>query len=154
MKKICLLKTSDANSTSSTDRISGAVQNADICSSNTNVVAILNKAGGSLLLFAYNHATQGYPIQDCTVAVSINLGAFKAQNSATVRKIDSTHANPKQAWINMGMPWYLTQSQITQLQTASQLQTESLPITISGSTVTFSITVPSHGLQAINIPIQ
>jgi len=152
-EQLCLLKSSDANQTKDTDRISGSVQNADICSSNTNVVAILDKAGGALLMLVYNHATQGSPIQDCTVAVTLNLGSYKATNSATIRKIDQTHANPKQAWINLGMPWYLTQSQISSLQSSSQLVTEAFAISISGSTVTFSTTVPGHGLQAIKIPI-
>lgn len=46
--------------------------------------------------------------------------------SATVRRIDETHANPLAAWIKMGAPDYTNAAQNAVLLTASELVVEKL----------------------------
>ena len=96
--------------------------NDDLCAINAGVLAIKN--GSSFIdLLVYNHASFADPIVDCAITVSV---AAPKLNTATVRRIDETHANPLAAWIAMGSPDYTTAAQNAQLLTVSMLGVEKL----------------------------
>merc|ERR1712232_561490 len=55
-------------------------------------------------------------------------GLFAGAVSATVARIDDTHANAKAKWESMGRPAYLKQPQVAELVAASQLVEEPIEV--------------------------
>jgi len=145
-EKVCMLKSSNANKTSASDRVSGVVTNPqDACGANTGVVPILNRGTNTLLILAYNHATEGAPAPDCSLAITLKTGNFKA-GSLTIRRVDKTHANGRQSWTDMGKPQYLNQNQIDSLIKASQMVSESLANLNN-------VLIPGNSFAAITVPL-
>jgi len=141
-----MLKSSNSNKTSNNDRISGVVTNPlDACLANTGVVPILNKGANTLLMFVYNHATKDAPSPDCTINITLKLGNYKTGN-LSIRRVDKTHANPRQTWMDMGKPQYLNENEIQSLIKASQLVTESSPSLNN-------VLIPGNGFAAITVPL-
>jgi hypothetical protein len=104
----------------------------------------------------YNHASFVDLIVDCAVTVNVEgaaPGVDANLAAATVRRIDETHANPLAAWIGMGAPDYTTPAQNAALLAASQLVVEKLADVAEVGRGTFTITVPTHGVSAVRVPM-
>lgn len=65
-----------------------------------------------------------------TEKVSVGIEGAEQVQSAVVERIDEDHANPKQAWIDMGSPTYLSNGQIDRLIEKSELVKEKAEISI------------------------
>jgi len=121
--------------------------NDALCAANTGVLAVQNGTAFTDLLI-YNHAAFANPIVDCAITVSVTAPKLA---SATVRRVDESHANPLAAWIAMGSPDYTTAAQNAALLTASELVVEKLTDVATVGSGTFTITVPTHGVAAVRI---
>jgi hypothetical protein len=154
------------NSTANEDRTSVNVtkvppSNNALCSRNTGVLAVLNATAKVIDVFVYNHAAFADAIVDCAITVTLSSASVDSASTgtptladATVRRIDEGHANPLSAWIAMGAPDYTSAAQNAALLNASQLIVEPLArvaSSVSGSS--FTITVPTHGVAAVRVPL-
>lgn len=87
-----------------------------------------------------------------------------AAATATVQRIDTSNANAYQHWLDMGSPHTLTSQQLTQLDAASQLHSQNLPVvttTTSSSTGgssssskhTVTIALPRQGVAFVTFTL-
>jgi len=127
------------------------------CRNTGGLLALRNSS--DVLFLLYNHNVVGAPISDCTINVTVTglINPPKSIKQATIIRIDEQNTNPKAKWLSMGKPEYLTKQQIDVLKSASvmipNLFSSSVVIQYNGSTVSFSLPLPKHGLAAINIPL-
>jgi hypothetical protein len=151
-KKLNLTKNSGRSYVRVTREPSPPPTNAEVCATNTGVLAVQNGTAHVDLL-VYNHAAFGAPIVDCNVNVSLAALELKAGGlaSATVRRIDEAHSNPLAAWIAMGAPDYTTAEQNAQLLVSSALVVEKLANIATVGAYTFEIKVPPHGVAAVRV---
>ena len=134
---------------------------SSLCAINTGVIASVNSSSTSeqqqlLLLLLYNHAPwQNTSSCDCLLSASISGLPATALAGATVRRIDQQHANPRQTWIDLGMPQYPTAKQIAQMQAGSALLAEPLATVAQvTSSSSFTFTLPQHSVFAVSVPLQ
>jgi xylan 1,4-beta-xylosidase len=145
-KKTNLTKNTGRSYVRVTRTPSPAPSNDVLCGTNTGVMAVRN--GTDVIdILVYNHASFANLIVDCTITVNVvaNLA------SATVRRIDETHANPLATWIDMGAPDYTTAAQNAALLASSQLVVEKLSDIADVGENSFTIKVPTHGVAAVRI---
>jgi xylan 1,4-beta-xylosidase len=72
-------------------------------------------------------------------------------NEAHIQRIDAEHANPKQAWEQMGQPEYLTEKEVEQLEEASEVVNEKQRFNYEDGTVFLKTDLPPHAVAAITI---
>jgi xylan 1,4-beta-xylosidase len=70
---------------------------------------------------------------------------------ASVRRIDTEHANPKQLWVAMGSPEYLNRAQVELLAAASISARAPLPVSTDAAGVSFELTLPPLAVAAVRI---
>jgi xylan 1,4-beta-xylosidase len=121
-----------------------APSNDELCKTNAGVLAVRNGTD-AIDIFVYNHASYDTLIVDCTVTVNVVASNLA---TATVRRIDETHANPLATWIAMGAPDYTTAAQNAALLASSQLVVEQLSDVADVGENSFEIKVPTHGVAA------
>ncbi len=80
--------------------------------------------GGTVTLFVYNHDIEARDIK----AEQVELRLYGAVKSLRVARIDSRHANPCGCWEAQGKPVYPTPAQLAEMENASQLVWETLPV--------------------------
>lgn len=104
--------------------------------------------GSSLTLIAHNHNSPEREV--VTEDVIVTLKGVSPQ-SVSLHRVDDAHANPKQAWIDLGSPMYPTSAQLAQLEQASRpgIQEVHLEAAEGGSTLKFSL--PPHGVASVTI---
>jgi xylan 1,4-beta-xylosidase len=103
----------------------------------------------ALTVLLVNDAQPRHPIH--TELVRVRLQNAGDPLTAVVERIDHENANPRRAWESMGQPKYLSQRQLAQLQSASQLRTEPLGCRRVDGELELELTVPPHGLAAITL---
>ena len=70
--------------------------------------------------------------------------------TSTVTYIDSKHSNSERRWEAMGSPTYMNQTQISNLVAASQLSTQTLSYTPSGTTgLTFTVPLAAYSVGLV-----
>jgi len=111
-----------------------------------DVFAVSNKTHA--MVFVSNWNTPGNAI--ATEQVSIDLTAITTAASGQIERIDDTHANPQQTWINQGSPMYPTKKQIAETMTASMLIPEAASTNANGH---FSFSVPPQGVVALTVKL-
>jgi len=153
----CALKTFDArlNITRNPARVYKRVTrepftNDELCAKNTGTLAVQNMTS-QIDVFVYNHAAFADEIVTCAVAVSIPEAFRPALASASVRRIDETHANPLNKWIEMGAPDYTNAAQNAAILAASELHAESLTSVASIDGLSFTITMGPHSVAAVRL---
>jgi xylan 1,4-beta-xylosidase len=103
----------------------------------------------SVTVLLTNHTTPGHSIE--TEQVELRLNNAREPVSARIQRIDEEHANPKRLWLELGQPEYLTREQVDQLEEASQLVTETQPISFHDGSVFLKANLPAHAVAAITI---
>jgi xylan 1,4-beta-xylosidase len=68
-----------------------------------------------------------------------------------VERIDGDHANPKQAWLDMGQPEYLSASEADELKSVSQLVTEPLGWNYDQGTLQIELSLPPQSVAAVTL---
>jgi xylan 1,4-beta-xylosidase len=109
------------------------------------------RRGDRLLVLLTNHALPRQPIAGQRVRLEL-LNA-PPPRSATLERIDDSHANAKVAWQAMGEPEYLTEEQVRQLEEASQLIGEAQSWRYEERAVHFEIELPPHAVAALTIDL-
>jgi xylan 1,4-beta-xylosidase len=102
-----------------------------------------------LTLLAVNYALPGHPIS--TETVEIMLTNSSEPQESFIQRIDEAHANPRQIWLEMGSPEYLSVLQVEQLQASCDLIKEPQSWSRSEGNVRLHINLPSHSLAAITL---
>jgi xylan 1,4-beta-xylosidase len=90
-----------------------------------------------------------HPIQN--ERVSIRLSAAPTPLSAYVERIDEDHANPRKLWRTMGEPGYLSPLQVSQLEAASVLTREALPLIAGKGTIDLKVELQPQSIASITI---
>jgi xylan 1,4-beta-xylosidase len=83
--------------------------------------------------------------------VSIKIKGVKGLRSASLQRIDETHANPKKAWMEMGSPTYLNREQIQALIKASELATETVNWSEDEEGVVIELQIQPHSAIAVTL---
>jgi len=105
--------------------------------------------GSTLSLLAYNHNVPGEQI--FTEEVSIQLKGISSHGPISIARIDQDHANPKKKWLELDSPEYPTQSELVELEKASQVSTQQLDFAITNEGMIFNFLLPPHGVALITI---
>lgn len=84
-------------------------------------------------------------------AIRLSLRGLKgtAPASATLWRVDGDHANAYAAWKAMGAPQSPNQAQYAQLESASQMRSEMLPIATRGGVATTALSLPRQGVALV-----
>ena len=91
--------------------------------------------GGTVTLFAYNHDIEMRDIKEEEVELTLK-GAVK---SITKAAIDSKNANPCGCWEAMGKPAYPTKAQLAEIENASSLVWENVPVKDGDNCLKFTL---------------
>ena len=83
--------------------------------------------------------------------VSIRLEGSPPPQSASIQRIDETHANPLAAWQALGKPPYLDALQLQQLEAASRLVAEPQRCKRVGTSVQLEVALPVDGVAAVTL---
>ena len=110
------------------------------------VVAVDTSMGNEVAVTAIinNFDVPGFVISNKTVQLTFaGLKYAKISSTATLDRIDSTHANAIEVWIQAGSPKYPSATEIAAEMAASQLVPEEIPLSLasdgSSATVTFML---------------
>ena len=105
--------------------------------------------GGEVRVILANHACPTCPEP---ADVTINQVSVSGEwASATIRRIDSTHANPHAAWVALGSPNYPTDPAIETMRNASELASTSVGVKCQAGECHLAapLTVPAHGVVEV-----
>ncbi len=103
----------------------------------------------SITILLTNYALPLHPID--TEQISIVLENAQAPSAAFIERIDSTHANAKAIWLEMGSPEYLMESDVAHLEGASSLRKESHPLRYENGAIFLELTLPAQAVSAISL---
>jgi xylan 1,4-beta-xylosidase len=103
----------------------------------------------SSTLMLTNFALPRHPIDAQQVSFVLS-GAGNIAN-ATIRRIDLEHANAKRHWEQIGKPEYLSADAVAQLDTASQLRSETQPVAREGEGFRIDVKMPPQSVAAIQL---
>ncbi|WP_343616229.1 beta-xylosidase [Novosphingobium sp.] len=134
-----LAATSDAQVPLDTVMAKGVQGEADVGSIATRT------ADGKLALLLWHYHDDDVAGPDAQISISLK-GLKAAPASASLWRVDKTHANAFAAWQAMGSPQSPDQNQYTQLEKASQLQAETVSVT-SGKSI--SLRLPRQGVALL-----
>lgn len=101
------------------------------------------------VIMVTNFALPRHPV--ATEQASFEIAGAGALRTATIRRIDLEHANPKRRWQQMGEPDYLSPAMVLELDEASRLDPECQPITIEGGVLRLAVAMPPQSVAAVCI---
>ena len=96
-----------------------------------------------------NYALPRHPI--ATETMQIRLANAQSPVRATIRRIDSNHANAKRRWQEIGSPEYLDAGAIAELNAVSRCEPEPYPFDFLDSTIGFHVTLPPLAVAAVTV---
>jgi xylan 1,4-beta-xylosidase len=94
-----------------------------------------------------NYALPRHPIG--TETIQIKLANAQPPIQATIRRIDSDHANAKRRWQEMGSPEYLNAAVVAELNAVSRCEPEPHPFVFQDGALGFDITLPPLSVAAV-----
>jgi len=97
-----------------------------------------------------NWALPRHYIKTEIVKLAINNINIKA---AFVERIDEDNANAHKAWVEMGQPGSLSQTQVAALEAASLLTKQAIPVTKVNNTISIEITLPPQSVACITLEL-
>jgi xylan 1,4-beta-xylosidase len=103
----------------------------------------------ALTVIVTNFALPRHPVNDETVEIVLRHCA--AGGRASLRRIDSRHANAKAAWQRLREPEYPTAAQLTRLARASLPRAERIVVERARGVTTLRVRVPPRGVAAIDL---
>jgi xylan 1,4-beta-xylosidase len=107
------------------------------------------RRGNGLTVLLTNHALPRQPM--AAQSVRVELADAPPPRSAVLERIDNDHANARAAWLAMGRPEYLDESQVAQLRQASCLVPERLACAYEDRTLRFRIELPPDAVAAVTV---
>jgi xylan 1,4-beta-xylosidase len=98
-----------------------------------------------------NHA---FPRHDIAPeAVTWHVNSSRKPVSATVQRVDDSHCNSRQAWVDMGSPGYLDARQVAELDEVSQLTAEKLAIAQHADGFDIQLNLPPHAIAVVRVEL-
>ena len=94
-----------------------------------------------------NYTLPRHPI--ATATIQVKLSSSQPPTQATIRRIDSDHANAKRRWQEMGSPEYLNAEVVTELNSASRCEPKPHPFDFLNGALAFDVTLPPLSVAAI-----
>ena len=116
------------------------------CAAESNVELLAVRGDKELRILAYNHNIPTAEIFKENVVISIT--GLTPGGSASILRVDDTHANPRQKWLELGSPEYPTSAELELIREASTVMPE--PLNFESGKVSFSL--PPQGVACIVIP--
>jgi xylan 1,4-beta-xylosidase len=113
------------------------------------VDAWIVRGGREITVLLTNFALPRHPIG--AEAVRVTLSNAGKPNAATVRRIDSDHANAKRKWQELGAPEYLSADALAELNVASALEPEPQAFTCRDGTVEIAAVLAPLSVTAITL---
>jgi xylan 1,4-beta-xylosidase len=102
-------------------------------------------------LLLTNHAFPHHSISD--EAVTWHVQGSRRAKDASVRRVDDTHCNSRQAWVDMGSPDYLDARQATALDEASRLADEAVAVHGLDDGFDVRLDLPAHGIAVVRVEL-
>lgn len=102
-------------------------------------------------LLLTNHAFPHHDIKSATV--TFHVDSKRKSNTAMVQRVDETHCNSRQAWLDMGSPDYIDAKQVAELDEASQLGAEPLAIQAHRGSFDITLNLPPHAIAAVRVDL-
>ena len=109
--------------------------------------AVRNDRGLTLLIT--NHALPRQQINE--VAVLLEIEGLSPPRSVTIERIDEDHANPKQAWVEMGRPEYLSRDRVQHLVQASRTLKTTQSWHVKDNKTCLNVKLPPHAVASITL---
>src|SRR5207237_7552382 len=110
-----------------------------------NVWVILNDDKFTVLMT--NHALPGHSIE--TERISMRLLNASEPRAAWIERVDEDHANPQQAWREIGAAEYLSEEEVGRLMAASELARKQQRFRYKDSSISFEINLPPHSVASV-----
>jgi xylan 1,4-beta-xylosidase len=107
------------------------------------------RGAGFTTLLLTNYALPRHPIATETIQITLNNARSPIQ--ATIRRIDSDHANAKRRWQEMGSPEYLSAAIVTELNTISRCEPEPQPFDFRNGALSVDVTMPPLAVAAVTL---
>jgi len=101
-----------------------------------------------VMVFVSNWNTPGNAIT--TEDVDVDITAITSAGLGIIERIDETHANPQQTWINQGSPTYPTKQQIADMMNSSMMIPEGVSVNANRQ---FKFSIPPQGVVALTVRI-
>jgi xylan 1,4-beta-xylosidase len=117
--------------------------------SHATVDAWTVRGGDKLTLLMTNFALPRHPVG--TEQVSVTLHSATKREAGEIRRIDLDHANPKRHWEQRGKPEYLSSAMVDELQKASELRVEDLPLRWESGALIVDVRLPPQSVAAITV---
>jgi xylan 1,4-beta-xylosidase len=116
-----------------------------------NVAAWVIRSGNRITVLFVNSAPPQHDLVPESAVVHI---ASKATvQMATIERIDDTHANAKQRWLEMGAPEYLRQADVDELHSASTLHVEPYDVNSGDNGIHVTVDLPANGIAAVTLDL-
>ena len=116
-----------------------------------NVAAWVIRSGNRITVLFVNSAPPQHDLVPESAVVHI---ASKATvQMATIERIDDTHANAKQRWLEMGAPEYLRQADVDELHSASTLHVEPYDVKSDANGIHVTVDLPANGIAAVTLDL-
>jgi xylan 1,4-beta-xylosidase len=121
-----------------------------------DVSALASRDGRTVSILVWHYHDDDVPGPDAEVQLTVEgLPVRQAEARLTHFRIDAAHSNAHTAWLRMGSPQTLTESQHAELEKAGQLQAmpapARVPVLDSRSTITFTLPRQAVSLLVIEM---
>jgi xylan 1,4-beta-xylosidase len=104
----------------------------------------------SIMVLLSNHALPRTNIETENVTVVLR-NVSDHPRRIYLERIDESHANPKKLWLRKGAHDYLSQTDVKQLQLASELKRVPLKFHYKNKQIYFTLDSPPHSVAAVTI---
>src|SRR6266576_1352727 len=94
-----------------------------------------------------NHALPGHSIE--TEHISMRLLNASKPRAAWIERVDEDHANPQQAWREIGAPDYLSEEEVERLMAASEIVRKQQRFRYKDPSISFEINLPPHSVASV-----
>lgn len=107
-------------------------------------------ANGDVAVLVWNYHDDDLPGSVASIRLTVKGSKRSAGRNATVWRVDESHGNAFSAWKRMGTPQSPNSSQYAQLEQASQMVPETVPIKAGrGGASELELSVPRQGVALV-----
>lgn len=115
-----------------------------------NVGVLASKKGNKLSIIVYNHNTKA--VDDIKKeSVKLSFTDEGAEYRAEICMVDEVNANPRLTWEEMGMPVYVNNRQIKELEAASALSMKPLEVVKTQGQIEISLDLLPYSMAYLEI---
>ncbi len=115
-----------------------------------DIYAFRDRSNNTVQLLCVNHQSLLHDVSVRTAEIELEGEKFAGCSPEIVR-IDDEHANAIKEWERIGCPEYVTQAQVSALQSASELKNEFLVADREGEKLKLHFDVPPMGVALVTV---